>query len=124
MLIESPPTFSPRAIRTGNPDWDRMSQSLLDAVSAVVPHAVGQGAEKVLDDAFEAWPVRTGKSRDALELTYETTDTAFSAVLDNGAPYANEIHDGETVAELIVEPAEAALPGILAELDRLIGKAA
>lgn len=122
MLIQNPPAWAPQVPTTGNPDWDRMAQSLLKSVTVAVPYAVGQGAEQVLDDAFDAWPVATGKSRDALELTYETSATTYTAQLNNPVPYAGDIHDGATVAELLFLPAEAALPSIVAELSRLIGK--
>jgi hypothetical protein len=123
VLIQSPPRWQPRpGLHTDNPDWDRMTESLLGSIARAVPHAVGQGAEQVIDDAFDAWPVATGKSRDALELTYETTALTFTAQLDNGAPYARDIHDGETVVDLILTPAEQALPSIVAELERLIGR--
>lgn len=120
MLIESPPTWRPTFPPTGDPDWDRMCQSLVDAVATATPHGLGQGAEKVLDAAFDAWPVRTGTSRDALALTYETTETTCSAVLDDDVAYKNEIHQGATVADLVVWPAEAAMPQIVGDLERLI----
>jgi hypothetical protein len=120
MLIESPPLWRARAAQTGDPDLDKMWQELVDAVAAAVPHAVGQGAEAVMDAAIDAWPVATGKSRQALELTYETTDRTFTAKLDDPVPYAQEIHDGETVAGLLFEPAEEAIPGIVGDLERLI----
>lgn len=99
-----------------------MAQSLLKSITVAVPHAVGDGAEQVMDAAIDAWPVSTGKSREALELTYETTQTTYTAQLDNPVPYAADIHDGQTVADLLVTPAEAALPSIVAELSRLIGR--
>lgn len=123
MVIQTPPGWTPTPIRTGNPDWDRVIVSLTKSVSAAVPHGMGQGAEQVIDAAYDAWPVSSGKSREALSLTYETTPTKYTAVLDDpGIPYATSIHGGETVADLLYRPAEAAIPGIVAEISRLIGK--
>lgn len=122
MLIQNPPDWGPVVARTGDANWDRMAQSLLRSVAVAVPHAVGQGAEQVMDAAIAAWPIQTGRSREALELTYETSDTTYSAVLDCEVDYAKDIHRGATVVDLILTPATEAIPGIVAELERLIGR--
>ena len=120
MRIDTPPTWRPPIQRTNDPDWDKMQGALLHAVALGVTQGIPAAAEQVFDRAFDSWPVATGRSRDALELTYETTDSTFSAVLDDAVPYKNDIHNGETVAELVVAPAEEAIPDVVLELERLI----
>lgn len=120
MLIETPPPFRPTIIPTSDPDWNLMQVSLLQSVALAVEHAVPQAAEQIMDAAIDSWPVQTGRSRNALELKYEVDASTYAAILDCDIDYAPEIRDGETVADLIDAPAEAAIPVIVVDLERLI----
>lgn len=96
--------------------FDRWSKSIAPNTRAAMDTEI----ERILADAREAWPVRTGKSKAALESAIRVIDQwQFTATITNDVPYAKLIRSlkietgtGSAYVELLRKPINAAAPAV------------
>lgn len=97
-------------------------QAAVDRVGRATAAAVLSTALEVLVSAREQWPVKSGRSSAAFEVELEQRGLSVVASLSNGVDYVDEINDGETLRELVVEPINEAAPRVSAAIVREVGR--
>lgn len=85
---------------------NRITARLIEKAGPVVADAFNRHLVPIAEQAFDAWPVQTGRSKAALALEIEVAADGQSLTgrIVNTAPYASGIRGGSVVEDLIFAP--------------------
>ena len=105
-----PPLPRRSGLITLDPGLQRVAVRFIKAVSPALARAYDLELRPVAQAAFDAWPVKTGRSRDELGLHYSSDGVEFTGAIVAAAPYSMLIvSDGvHVVRDLIWTHGEAA----------------
>lgn len=76
-----------RASVTLDHDLQRAMESILRETHGSVVHALEESADQVYQDALASWPVKTGKSKAALEQSLRVSSDRVEAHISNPVEY-------------------------------------
>lgn len=92
------------------------------SLSAREIQILADGADQILAEIVDGWPVDTSTSRDAFEIDLSTAPGDYGFTISNDADYAQYVHEAGTPAEpplwetLIPAVVARLAPGIVADL--------
>jgi len=104
--------------------WDRLVANVLQDLEAVGVEVAARGTYPIVARAQQAWPVKTGFSRELLSQQVQASGDTVTATLENTAPYAGDIvsQGRRPVEDLLERPLEAAVPAIALDLELAVAR--
>lgn len=105
---------------------EALARQILAAGAPGVAEAVERAADRIVAEARERWPVRTGRSRAGLEavVVVDPGLTTIRGTVVNEVEYARFVKDKQdrsAMTELLAKPIRAATPALIAEIGDRVG---
>lgn len=101
-------------------DLDRLADRVVREAPRALRASLTVEVDRVGRGARAEWPVRTGRSRNALRWGVRGSDETFEAFVENDEEYADDIRGGDTWQDLVVRRLRAAMDRWVRGVGRIV----